>query len=226
MHILTGPDHVSFLIGLILISRRLRDLVLVVTGFTVGHSITLALAVSGLLRPYPQYIDALVALTIVLIGAENIVARAQRAWPVAAGFGGLLAIMCLASAAGIGRLPPLLLLGSGLFAANYLALAGRIVDAARMRLVVTCVFGLIHGFGFASDLIEMRMPKGRLAELLLGFNLGVEIGQLGVVLLVIGAAALALRLRTIAIPRERLAPVLAAVLIAIGLYWFVTRCYA
>ena len=64
MHIFTGVDHMSFLLGLVFISRRLRDLVLVVTGFTIGHSLTLALAVTGVLRPHAEYIDALVALTI------------------------------------------------------------------------------------------------------------------------------------------------------------------
>src|SRR3984957_19517607 len=68
MHIFTGVDHMSFLLGLVLISRRLRDLVFVVTGFTIGHSLTLALAVTGILRPHAEYIDALVALTIALIG--------------------------------------------------------------------------------------------------------------------------------------------------------------
>ena len=64
MHIFTGVDHMSFLLGLVLISRRLRDLVFVVTGFTIGHSLTLALAVTGIIRPHAEFIDALVALTI------------------------------------------------------------------------------------------------------------------------------------------------------------------
>ena len=51
MHIFTGVDHMSFLLGLVLISRRIRDLVFVVSGFTLGHSITLALAVTGIIRP-------------------------------------------------------------------------------------------------------------------------------------------------------------------------------
>jgi hypothetical protein len=50
MHIFTGVDHMSFLVGLVLISRRTKDLLFVVTGFTLGHSATLALAVTGLLR--------------------------------------------------------------------------------------------------------------------------------------------------------------------------------
>jgi len=96
MHIFTGVDHMSFLLGLVLISRRLRDLVFVVTGFTIGHSLTLALAVTGILRPHAEYIDALVALTIALIGAENIAVQTQRPRLVALGVGGVMLLMALA----------------------------------------------------------------------------------------------------------------------------------
>jgi len=95
MHIFTGVDHMSFLLGLVLISRRLRDLVFVVTGFTLGHSLTLALAVTGVLRPHAEYIDALVALTIALIGAENIVVQTQKPRLVALAVGGSLALMAV-----------------------------------------------------------------------------------------------------------------------------------
>jgi HupE / UreJ protein len=71
-HIFTGVDHMSFMLGLVLISRRIRDLLFVVTGFTIGHSLTLGLAVTGILRPHPEFIDALVAFTIAMIGAENL----------------------------------------------------------------------------------------------------------------------------------------------------------
>src|SRR5258705_2040727 len=96
MHIFTGIDHMSFLLGLVLISRRLRDLVFVVTGFTLGHSLTLALAVTGIVRPHAEYIDALVALTIALIGAENIVVQTQKAKPVALIAGICMAVMAAA----------------------------------------------------------------------------------------------------------------------------------
>src|SRR6185437_4855467 len=95
MHIFTGIDHMSFLLGLVLISRRVRDLVFVVTGFTIGHSVTLALAVTGIIRPHAQYIDALVALTIALIGAENIGDGTHHPLPVAAGLGAILFLMSL-----------------------------------------------------------------------------------------------------------------------------------
>jgi len=225
MHIFTGVDHMSFLLGLVLISRRLRDLVFVVTGFTIGHSLTLALAVTGILRPHAEYIDPLVALTIALIGAENIVVQAQRPKPVALVVAGCMAMMALAEWLGFGGLPSLLLLGAGLFTANYLMISGNLRDAGRLRMLITLVFGLIHGFGFAADLLELQLPRERLAELLVGFNLGVEIGQLT---LVVGATLLVLLLRRyrLALPRPIVVDVASAFLVGLGVFWFVRRSYA
>jgi hypothetical protein len=225
MHIFTGVDHMSFLLGLVLISRRLRDLVFVVTGFTIGHSLTLALAVTGVLRPHAEYIDALVALTIALIGAENIVVQTQKPAPVALAAGVSLAFMALLQWLGWGGLPGLLLLGAGLFTANYLMISGRLRDAGRLRILITLVFGLIHGFGFAADLLELQLPPGRLAELLVGFNIGVEIGQLT---LVAGATALVaiLAKAKLTLPRPIVVDAASAFLVALGIFWFVSRSYA
>jgi hypothetical protein len=224
MHIFTGVDHMSFLLGLVLISRRTRDLVFVITGFTLGHSATLALAVTGILRPHAEYIDALVALTIALIGAENVAVATHRPGVVAAGIGGLLLAMIGAKLAGFGALPILLLLGAGLFTINYLMISGHLRDAGRLRLVITVVFGLIHGFGFAAGLLEFKMPQERLAELLIGFNLGVEVGQLSVVLVLLLLVAL-LRKFKLALPRPIVVETVAAGLVGLGLYWFVARSF-
>ena len=225
MHIFTGVDHMSFLLGLVLISRRLRDLVFVVTGFTIGHSATLALAVTGIIRPHAEFIDALVALTIAMIGAENIAVATRRPGIVGLSVGGALLLMAAGSYAGLGGLPALLLLGAGLFAANYLMLSGQLRDAARLRMVVTVVFGLIHGFGFAADLLELRLPSAQLLSILLGFNLGVEVGQLSLVLLALGLVAVLVRVR-LAAPRPIVVDALSAGLVGLGTYWFIARSYA
>ena len=225
MHIFTGVDHMSFLLGLVLISRRLRDLVFVVTGFTIGHSLTLALAVTGVIRPHAEFIDALVALTIALIGAENVSVASRRPGTVALWIGGALAVMAVLRLFGVGLLPPLLLIGAAIFSANYLMISGHLRDAGRIRLVVTLVFGLIHGFGFAADLLESRLPPQKLAEILVGFNVGVEIGQLTIVLLLTGFVLLLRRVH-LTLPRPIVVDVCAAGLIAIGTYWFVGRSFA
>ena len=224
MHIFTGIDHMSFLLGLVLLSRNLRDLAFVVTGFTIGHSLSLALAVTGVIRPHAEFIDAMVALTIALIGVENVVAVTGRSTLLALSAAGALIVMALLRLMGEGILPPLLLLGAALFVGNYLMISGRMVNAGRVRLVVTLVFGLIHGFGFAADLLQSRIPSGKLAELLFGFNLGVEIGQLTIVLLLFGITYCLAKVR-LTLPRPIVTDVAASLLVSIGVFWFVSRSF-
>ncbi len=224
-HIFTGYDHQVFLLGLVLISRRMRDLVFVITGFTLGHSVTLALATLGIIRPHTEFIDALVGLTIVLIAAENIGDSNRRSGTIAAAMGSMLLLMALGQMAGFGGLPILLLVGAAIFAVNYLMLSGHLKDAARLRLVVTLIFGLIHGFGFAANLLDMQIPTGRLAELLIGFNLGVEIGQLTLVAALV-TAVWGLSKLNLTLPRPIVVDVASAAVAGIGLYWFVSRSYA
>jgi hypothetical protein len=225
LHILTGPDHIAFVLGFVLISRRLRDLVYVITGFTLGHSVTLALAVTGIVRPHTAYIDVLIALTIALIGAENIAEATRRPAAVAIGAGTLLLAMAGASVAGYGTLPTILLLGASIFAACFLMLSGELRDATKLRLVITLIFGLIHGFAFANDLIEMNLPTGRMAELLFGFNVGVEMGQLSIVGLILAFVALLIRLRA-ALPRPIVVDVTSSALAGLGVFWMVSRTYS
>jgi HupE / UreJ protein len=224
MHIFTGVDHMSFLLGLVLISRRLRDLVFVVSGFTLGHSITLALAVTGVIRPHGQFIDALVALTIALVGVENVVVSLEKPAKIALFTGAFLLVMALLSFWGIGVLPPELLLGTALFSAAYLLISGQLHESGRLRMVVTTIFGLIHGFGFAADLLEARLPPEKLAQILFGFNIGVEVGQLAIVLSVTGVVILARRIR-LATPRPITVDILGSALIAEGVAWFISRSF-
>jgi hypothetical protein len=224
MHIFTGVDHMSFLLGMVMISRKLRDLVFVVTGFTIGHSITLALAVSGVLRPNVEYIDALVALTICLIGAENLAVATRRPKYFALGLAGIIVSMAVVRALGFGGLPILLSLGAGLFTANYLMISGHLPDAGRLRMIITLVFGLIHGFGFAAGLLELQIPPGRLATMLVGFNIGVEIGQLTLVIGVTLLVQLLAKLKWV-MPRPIFVDLASSFLIAEGLFWYISRSF-
>jgi hydrogenase/urease accessory protein HupE len=88
-HILIGPDHVLFLIGLLLTGGSMRRLVLIVTAFTLAHTITLTLAVLNLVSPPSSIIEPLIALSIVYVGADNLLrkeGRDTRAW-IAFAFG-------------------------------------------------------------------------------------------------------------------------------------------
>ena len=71
-HILIGPDHILFLIGLLLLGGTLARLAVIVTSFTIGHSITLSLAALDILSPPAYFIEPLIALTIVVVGADNL----------------------------------------------------------------------------------------------------------------------------------------------------------
>jgi hypothetical protein len=126
-HILTGADHLVFLLGLILVGGRLTSLVGAVSAFTLAHSITLALAALSIFVPNPRLVEPAIALSIAYVGVENLFVK----------------------------------------------------DASK-RWRITFPFGLVHGFGFAAALREIGLPRGQVPIALISFNLGVEIGQLGV----------------------------------------------
>jgi hypothetical protein len=134
---------------------------------------------------------------------------------------GGIGLAALGAWAGRLAVPAVALVGIGLFACCYLGLLERAERPARMRWFVAFVFGLIHGFGFAGLLTEIGLPPGRLAAALLGFNLGVEAGQLVLVALAWPLLYLALRggpERRALVAQLGSTPVLVA-----GLYWFLTR---
>jgi len=88
-HILVGPDHLLFLVGLLLLGGSLKRLALIVTGFTAAHSVTLSLAALGILTPPASLVEPFIALSIVYVGADNLLkrdGRDVRAW-IAFGFG-------------------------------------------------------------------------------------------------------------------------------------------
>jgi hydrogenase/urease accessory protein HupE len=87
-HILTGYDHLVFLLGLILIGGRLRSIFFAVTAFTVAHSITLALSVLNIWSPSAGFVEPAIALSIAYVGVENwFVVNADRRWLITLPFG-------------------------------------------------------------------------------------------------------------------------------------------
>lgn len=225
-HIAAGADHIAFLLALLLLCRRLRDVAWLVTGFTLGHSATLTLAVLGVVKPNVPVVEALIGFTIALVAAENVAARASAVrFRVAVGAAaGLLALALLRVATGIG-LPASASLGLAVFALAYLPLAANAGEALRLRPLLTLLFGFVHGFGFASVLLEVGLPAGRLASALIGFNLGVEIGQLVIVALLWSVGTWLAR-RAAGLGARRLAvDLLSALLCGLGLFWFVQRSF-
>jgi hypothetical protein len=139
-HMLTGYDHLLFLVGVIFFLYRPREVFLYVSFFTIGHSITLLLGVLANIAINAYLIDAIIALSIVYKGFDNL--------------GGFK----------------------------------RFFGAQPNTKAAVLIFGLFHGFGLASKLQEFKFAKEGLIVNLLGFNIGVEIGQflaLAVVLIII-----------------------------------------
>jgi hypothetical protein len=195
-HILIGPDHILFLIGLLLLGGTFSRLALIVTAFTIGHSITLSLAALDMVSPPARFIEPLIALTIVVVGADNLlVLRSRKSASVPSTFA--LSATADKSAA----------LGSETDLRPWLAVA----------------FGLIHGFGFAYVLKEFGLPQAALGWSLFAFNLGVEIGQLLIVAVVAGVLLL-VRRQSPALARQ-LALVGSIAVILAGVYWFVQRVF-
>jgi hypothetical protein len=170
-HILDGTDHLLFLACLVIPFRRLRPLIIIVTSFTVAHSITLLASAFGFAPDalwFPPLIEMLIAVTIVFMALENIV-------------GG---------------------------------------DPGK-RWIYAFAFGLIHGFGFSFALREQLQFAGdHLVTSLLGFNLGVEIGQLTVLLALVPALDLLFKY----VVAERIGVIILSALVAhTGWHWMLDR---
>ncbi len=222
-HIFSGTDHVCFVLALLLVGATLGEVATVVTGFTAAHSVTLALGVLGVVRPETAAVEALIGLSIVVVALENFFETAAEGTRrlVRGGLSLLIAAAVGGSAAGVVAVPLLALAGVGLFSLCYLGLLARARRPARLRWLVAFVFGLVHGFGFAGVLAETGLPPGRTAQALVGFNAGVEIGQLAIVV------ALWPLYRALLSRRPALRPVVvqvgSAAVLAAGLFWFLTR---
>lgn len=227
-HILSGIDHIAFLGGMLLVAGGFARSVAAVTGFTLGHSLSLAAAVLGYLNAEGRLVEAFIGFTVALVAVEYFFLRRpeSRSLPIivalAAWATGALALYA-------GLISPRALsayVGFGAFAWCYLLAASHVSErgnrsAGTALFAVTTCFGLVHGFGFAGFLMDTGISGSSLALPLLGFNLGVELGQL-LLLSVAFAAAYALR-NTQA---YRLAPLGAAALAGIGVFWFVGRSLA
>ena len=124
-----GLDHILFVLGLFFLSTRMHTLLWQVSAFTLAHTITLALAASGVVTIPGSIVEPLIALSIVYVAVENLFTD------------------------GLSRWRPYIIFG----------------------------FGLLHGLGFASVLAEFGLPAGSFIPALIGFNIGVEIGQIAVI---------------------------------------------
>ena len=131
-HILPeGFDHILFITCVFLLNTRLKQVVIQASMFTLAHSITLGLAMYGIIKPPANIVEPLIAISIVVLAVENIFYNKVKPW----------------------------------------------------RLVMVFIFGMVHGMGFAGALSQLGMPQYAFATALISFNVGVELGQLTIILL-------------------------------------------
>ena len=224
-HILLGFDHLAFLMTLLLISLKLKKVFLTVTGFTIGHSITLALAALGLIQPSTVAIEALIGFTILLVASQALLLEEKKSLVFLKSSLGFLIILSLTSIIFGGIISLLTWIGLLIFLISYALLVETKKDAEFYNPFLTLVFGLVHGFGFASVLLELGLPKGRTVSALFGFNLGVELGQILVVTLAISTLYVLGKTKLIKY-KENLYNIAALFLIALGTFWFVGRVFS
>ncbi|MCS5736245.1 HupE/UreJ family protein [Herbiconiux daphne] len=156
-HLLTGLDHILFLLALIVGSRRLRDVVLAATTFTVAHSVTFLLAALGVVSVPSAVVEPVIALSIAVVAAWYLWGTWRRRPYVFTTFPAV-------------RSGPL-----GMDRADW------------TRLAVVFCFGLVHGLGFAGALGIDEPWSWTLLWSLLVFNVGIEAVQLGIIALVFPA---------------------------------------
>ena len=221
-HILEGYDHLAFLFAILLITFQFRKMLLSITGFTLGHSITLALASLGYIQPAGEAIEALIGFTILLVAYEALTVDEKNKYLFAFIITLLIFILALISLFTGGNINLMTWLGLVIFTFFYNILLEDRKQAERLNPLITVVFGLIHGFGFAGVLTELGLPKDGLIVGLLGFNLGVELGQILVISIVL--IILFLLGKTYLARYKKLIYNLTGMsLIALGVFWFVGR---
>ncbi len=166
-----GIDHILFVLCLFFLNPKLKVVIWQATAFTVAHSITLGLALYGLISPPTYIVEPVIALSIMFVAIENIISD---------------------------KLKP-------------------------SRVMVVFGFGLIHGMGFASALTDLGLPKNEFLTSLITFNLGVELGQLTIILLAWFLVGKWFHNKPWY--RKRIVIPISAVIAVIALYWTIQRTF-
>ena len=181
-HILSGYDHLLFILGLLLIVSHFRKLILVITGFTIGHSLTLSLAVFDLIQINSKLVEALIGYTIMFVGLEYFTKKNNNIVSSVI-FVILLNLLLLIVSLMLGiSLSSALILGIVIFSISYLFFINNYKKENKFIVIITIIFGLIHGLGFGGFLLGSGINDENIVSGLLGFNLGVEFGQIAFIL--------------------------------------------
>ena len=166
-----GFDHILFILSLFLLSPKLKTIIWQATAFTVAHSITLGLAMYGIVTAPSHIVEPIIALSIMFVALENIITDKLKS----------------------------------------------------TRIIIVFAFGLIHGLGFAGVLKDLGLPQREFVNALISFNVGVELGQISIIL----AAWFLFGKWFNQKPwyRQRIVNPMSAVIAAIALYWTIERAF-
>ncbi|TSC62826.1 MAG: membrane protein [Parcubacteria group bacterium Gr01-1014_48] len=174
-HILSGMDHILFLLSSILLLSSVRKMLALVTAFTIAHSITLVLAGLGIITLPSSVVEPFIAASIVIVTLWNL----HALWK------------------------------------------GKESGNARERWAMVFAFGLMHGLGFARALVDVDLPKQFFVPALLLFNIGVELGQL--LILLVFVPFLLLAVKKFSVYRTRILTMGLGIILVVSLWWFFER---
>ncbi len=171
-HILPeGLDHILFVVGLCLLSNKIKSILWQATAFTVAHSITLAMSMKSIIVAPSAVVEPIIALSILFVAVENLLLTELKPW----------------------------------------------------RILLVFMFGLIHGMGFASSLNEIGLPRNKFLTSILSFNVGVELGQISIILavflLIVGPFGKGVNYR------KRIVYPLSIIIALIAFYWTIQRVF-
>ena len=221
VHVWGGLDHLAFILALVLLARGTVPILIAASGFTLGHTATLALAALGVLIPHSATVEALIGFTVAFVALEAARGGEQRLSRWAAPVAAALLGMAMLATLGVVGLAAASLVGLAIFVFAYPRGFPRGASGAPW---LAAAFGLVHGCGFAGALGELDLPRPKLLAALAGFNFGVELAQ---AVVIIGALLLAAGWRRLPAGRPAYATdALSAALFALGTYWFVSRALA
>ena len=166
-----GFDHILFVVGLCLLSNKIKVILWQATAFTVAHSITLAMSMKNIIVAPSAIVEPIIALSILFVAVENLLLSELKPW----------------------------------------------------RILLVFMFGLVHGLGFASSLNEIGLPRNKFLTSILSFNVGVELGQIAIILAVFSLIVLPFGNK--AIYRKQVVYPLSILIGLTAFYWTMERVF-
>tara|TARA_Y200000002_G_scaffold30003_1_gene22310 strand:- start:1102 stop:2292 length:1191 start_codon:yes stop_codon:yes gene_type:complete len=182
LHILSGLDHIAFLLLIIFLCKSYKTLLLAISGFTIGHSISLFSSVQGLIISSASLVEIMIGFSILVCSIE-VLGKKTNQLVLFSNY--IISLWTLLTFIIFIFFPSqaLFFLSLGFMVFSYLRLSNNYQNNLNL-IFITLVFGFIHGLGFAGAINEIFLPSEDMLKILIAFNLGIEIGQILIFLVV------------------------------------------